>query len=164
MINAIQNCYSFAADSIYQVTQFTTNTLNKTITFIAKYHLHLFACALACAVFHDYVLIVLYGVIGGVFYSQVPELEKTVNDIYLASFLVFKPITDCRIFNRQIFKKPVHGLVYLGGSLSYIWLNPISSLLAEAYICIRCGAAFARACRDLVARQAQEDNPMLHLV
>jgi hypothetical protein len=159
MIKAIQNCYAYTWNSIKQVRNFAVDTLNKTIQFIAEHNLGLIAFALGCAFFHDYNIVLLYGVIGGIFYKYVPEIAETVDAIYQACFLVFKPLTDYKIFNKRLLKYPIYGLIYLSGGVTYILLKPLTLILTEAYLCIRSGAALAAASRNLVERfKARNEN------
>lgn len=144
MIKAIQQCYSSNRTEIGNAINPAIEALNKTIDLIGQYNLGLMAISLACAYFHDYNIVLLYGIIGGIFYKQVPEITESVNAIYESCFLVVKPLLDYKIKNYRVLNYPIKGMMGATAIFSYILLKPISLILTEACVCIRFGA-------DLVA-------------
>lgn len=130
------------------------DALNKTIKLIGEYNLGLIAFSSACAYFHDYNIVLIYILIGGVFYKQVPEIVNSVNAIYQSCFLVTKPIRDYRIFNYKLLNYPLQALIYGSGVFNFLLLKPFSLLFTEAYFCIRCGANLVAASRRIVEKQS----------
>lgn len=150
MIRAIQYCYTSTRDCLWDATTRAIDALNKTVKLIGEYNIGLIAFALACAYFHDYNYVVVYGVIGGVFYNQVNEVAQSVNAVYQACFIIAEPILDYRVFNYRILKYPGQTLMYGGGIFTFLLFKPITLLLAECYYCMRCGANLVSTSRRLL--------------
>lgn len=152
IINAIQNCYTATYNSIWGATSRAIGALNKTIQNVRQYNLGLIACSMGLAYFRDYNIVVIYGVIGGIFYKQVKAVEESVNTLFKAFLIIIDPIRNYKICNRRIFYYPLNALLLITGGLAYLYYMPITILLTEAYIATRCGADLISTSRELVAK------------
>ncbi len=166
MIKTIQSYYTYTWDNIREAANRAihaltnnraTDAINRTIKFIGEYNLGLFAFALGCACFHDYNIVIIYGVIGVIFYNQVPEIAKSVDALYQSCFLIFDPLIEHPLFDHPVLYYPlktvIYGSIYGVGLFTYLLFKPLTSILTEAYLCIRFGAAIVAAGRRLFERR-----------
>jgi len=162
MIKTVQNCFANTWNSVCATTQQVKNALNETIKLIARYNLKLIAVSLACAYFHDYNVILIYGFIGLVFHQQIDDLTKTVKAIFEAAFIIITPplkvLRDYKAFNIRIFNRPVKTILAAGSIFTFLLLQPVSSIAAEFFCIVNCGANIAKTSIEIVKEHQEREK------
>jgi hypothetical protein len=152
MISAIQNYCTSTCVSIVEATNRAVDALNRTIQRVREYRLGLIVCSLGMAYLHDYNAVLLYGIIGGVCYKSINKIDKSINALYHACFIVFEPLLEYKIYNQRVLYYPLKALSIVTGVLSYFYFMPITLFLTEGYIALSCGADLVSSSRRLVKK------------
>ena len=157
MIETIYNCYVTANDCISDTTSRTIDALHHAIQKIRKYNLGLIAFALGCAYYHDHHLVLIYGVMGGILYKQVKEVNESVNAIFKAVFqVILEPCMN--VFDYPVLNWPAKGIIYGSAIFMFLLLKPTPLLLAEGLLIANCGANIVSVSRRLVDEHTSQSE------
>lgn len=156
MIKAIYyNCCLPLSDSIKDTTTKAIDALHHAIKSIREYNLGLIAIALGCACYHDHHLVLIYGIVGGIFYQQVSEINKSVNAVFKAVFQVILG-PSMNLFSYSPMNWPAKSIVYGSAIFMFLLLKPTPLLLTEALLIANCGANIVSVSRRLVEEQERD--------